>query len=125
MQVSLPSGEKVELRTSLRAKDKFAVQAAISANDGSVNGGVLSLMETALLARLIESWSLEVEMPSKHACPGCTGNSVTWHEHVRDEFGEALDLDDFNALEKEISPLLAKVLEAPNLETSSSSAASS
>lgn len=125
VQVNLPSGATVELRTNLRAKDKFAVQGAISANDGVVNGGILSIMESTLLARLIEEWSLEVELPAKHSCSGCTGNSAAWHEHVRDEFGEALDLDDFNALEREISPLLAKVLEAPNLETSPASAGSS
>jgi hypothetical protein len=126
MQVTLPSSATVELRTALKAKDKFAVQGVISALDGgNPGGGVVSLMETALLSRLIEGWSLEEELPAKHTCTECTGNSAKWHEHVRDAYGEILDIDDYNELEKEISPLLAKVMAAPNLETPSGSAASS
>jgi hypothetical protein len=126
VQVALPSGATAELRTALKAKDKFAVQAVISSvNADNPGGGVVSLMETALMARLIDEWSLEAELPGRHACEECTGNSVTWHEHVRDAFGEALDLDDFNELEKQVAPLLAKVMTAPNLETPSGSAASS
>lgn len=126
MDITLPSGATVSLRTNLKARDKFAVQGAINITaEGRAQVGILSLMETALLARLIEGWSLEEELPGRHACSDCTGNSQAWHEHVRDLFGEALDLDDFNALETEISPLLSKVMAAPNLETSSGSAASS
>jgi hypothetical protein len=123
MKVDLPSGAEAEIRTSLRAKDKFAVQGAIS---GAVqSGSALSLMETALLGRLIDSWTLDAELPSRHQCQECVGDSVKWHEHVRDAFGEALDLDDYNALEKVIAPMLAKVVDVPNLETSPASAASS
>jgi len=119
MLVNLPSGATAELRTTLKAKDKFAVQNSVSVGDGDVSGGILSLMETALLARLIEKWSLDAPLPSQHACAGCTGNSAAWHAHVRDEFGEVLDLDDYNALEKVIEPMLSKVMSAPNLETPS------
>jgi len=126
LNLVLPSGAGITLRTALKAKDKFAVQGIISVSqDGRAQAGILSLMETALLARLVESWSLPDDLPSRHACPECTGNSALWHEHVRDAFGEALDLDDFNQLEKQIAPFLAKVMEAPNLETPSGSAASS
>lgn len=126
MKIELPSGETVELRTSLKAKDKFAVQSAIFiANTGEASGGVLPLMETALLSRLIEAWSLPDDLPSRHVCQQCSGNSKVWHEHVRDAFGEALDIDDWNTLEKAVSPLLAKVVDTPNLETSLDSAASS
>jgi hypothetical protein len=123
MKVDLPSGASVELRTSLKAKDKFAVQGAISG--ASQNGSALSLMETALMARVVDSWTLEDELPSRHQCQECVGDSVKWHEHVRDAFGEALDLDDYNALEKVVGPMLAKVVDVPNLETSPASAASS
>ena len=126
MKVDLPSGATAELRTSLKAKDKFAVQNVVSvASGGEASGGTLALMETALLARLLEAWSLPDELPSRHACPECTGNSKAWHEHVKDAFGEALDIDDWNALEKIFAPLLAKVVDVPNLETSPASAGSS
>jgi hypothetical protein len=126
LTLALPTGETAVLRTSLKARDKFAVQGVINVSqDGRTQAGILSLMETALLARLIESWSLPDELPSKHACSECTGNSAKWHEHVRDTFGDALDLDDYNALETHIAPLLAKVMAAPNLETPSASGESS
>lgn len=126
MDITLPSGAVVTLRSTLKAKDKFSVQGVINVSqDGKAQAGILSLMESALLARLIEAWTLPDPLPSTHACPGCTGNSDVWHEHVRDALGEALDLDDFNELEKQISPLLAKVMQAPNLETTSASAGSS
>jgi hypothetical protein len=123
MQVQLPSGAVADIRTALKAKDKFAVQRAISA-DGEQTGGVLSLMQAALMARIVESWTLDVPLPSQHACTECTGSSARWHEHVRDEFGE-LDIDDFNKLQEVTTPLLQKVIEVPNLETSPASAASS
>jgi hypothetical protein len=127
VHVELPaSGESAELRTALKAKDKFAVQGAVSISGGaSAQGGVISVIETALLARLMESWTFDNPLPSKHACQDCTGDSAKWHEHVRDEFGEILDVDDWNELEKAITPMLKKVMQAPNLETSSASAASS
>jgi hypothetical protein len=123
MQVDLPSGQSTEIRTSIKAKDKFAVQSAISG--ASQDGGALSLMETALMARLMESWTYEEELPSRHQCPDCVGSALKRHEHVRDAFGEVMDLDDYNALEKVIAPFLAKVVDVPNLETSPASAASS
>lgn len=128
MEISLPSGASAELRTQLKAKDKFAVQSVIrTSGDGTVSegGGVLSLMETALLVRLLESWTYDAPLPSAHACDGCVGDSTEWHKHVRDEFGEVLDIDDFNALEDTITPFLDKVMKSPNLKISSGSAASS
>lgn len=126
MQVTLPSGETIELRVALKAKDKFAVQNVIRASaDGSASGGILALMETALLTRIVESWSLDVPLPAAHSCEECVSNSVIWHEHVRDAFGDALDLDDYNELEKTIGPMLEKVMQAPNLKISPASAASS
>jgi hypothetical protein len=118
VKVDLPSGATAEVRTALKAKDKFAVQGAVRvANDGGVEGSVMSLLETVLMARILETWSLDAPLPGAHACQECTGDRARWQQHVRDEFGEALDLDDFNELEKVISPLLSKVMQAPNLET--------
>lgn len=126
MHVDLPSGESAELRTVLKAKDKFAVQAAIRlVTDGSFDGSIMSLVETALFARIIDSWTYDAELPGKHACETCTGNSMVWHEHVRDLIGETMDIDDYNKLEELASPLIQKVMQAPNLETSSGSAVSS
>ncbi len=123
MKVDLPSGQSAEVRTALKAKDKFAVQGAISG--ASQDGSVLSLMETALLGRLLESWTYEEDLPSRHTCAECATSALKRHEHVRDLFGEVMDLDDYNALEKVISPMLAKVVDTPNLETSPASVASS
>lgn len=123
MKVDLPSGQSAEIRTALKARDKFAVQGAISG--ASQDGSALSLMETALLARLLDSWTYEEDLPARHTCQECATSSLKRHEHVRDLFGEILDIDDYNALEKIISPMLAKVVDIPNLETSPASAASS
>jgi hypothetical protein len=123
VKVDLPSGQSAEIRTALKARDKFAVQSAISGSNQ--DGSALSLMETALIARLLESWTLEEDLPSRHTCAECTTNAITRHEHIRDLFGEIMDLDDYNALEKVIAPMLAKVVDTPNLETSPGSAASS
>jgi len=123
MKVELSDGQSAEIRTTLKAKDKFAVQGAISG--GSQDGGALSLMETALLGRLLESWTLEDELPSRHACAECATSALKRHEHVRDLFGEILDIDDYNTLEKVIAPMLAKVVDTPNLETPPASVASS
>ena len=127
MKVELPSGETIELRDKLKAKDKFAVQSAVSLtmNAGGtianqqVSGNTMTLMETALMSRLIETWSLDAEIPSKHACPECMGNSGLWHQHVADFIGDTLDLDDYNKLEEIVTPLLDKVMAVPNLGTSS------
>lgn len=126
MKIDLPSGNWIEIRDSLKAKDKFSVQNAIassmdvtSAGTGKVPGNVMSLMESALLARIIQSWSFTDPLPGAHTCQECTGNTALWHEHVSDYIGELLDLDDYNILEQVTSPLLAKVMTAPNLETPS------
>ncbi len=126
MKVELPSGETAELRDKLKAKDKFAVQGAITVMtnaqgqmSGQVSGNIMTLMETALMARLLESWSLDAPLPGSHACSGCTGDSSLWHQHVADYIGDMLDLDDFNELESVITPLLDRVMSAPNRVPSS------
>lgn len=126
MRVELPSGNWVEIRDTLKAKDKFSVQNAIAssmemtaAGTAKVPGNVMSLMQSSLMARIIQSWSFTDPLPGAHACQECMGNSRAWHEHVSDGIGELLDLDDYNKLEEVISPLLEKVMSAPNLGTPS------
>lgn len=129
MEVVLPSGNTATLRDRLKAKDKFTVQSAITVTmnaNGSgqqvnqkVSGNMMTLMTTALLTRLLEKWSLEIPLPSEHACPECMGDSTLWHQHVADFIGDEVDLDDYNKLESIVSPLLEKVMAVPNLETSS------
>lgn len=126
MRVELPSGNWVEIRDKLKAKDKFSVQNAIAssmemtaAGTAKVPGNVMSLMQSALMARIIQEWSFTDPLPGTHTCSDCMGNSAAWHDHVSDVIGELLELDDYNKLEEVISPLLEKVMSAPNRETPS------
>lgn len=126
MKVDLPSGATAELRDKLKAKDKFAVQGAVTVTmnangqaGGQVSGNTMTLMETALLTRLLESWTLDAPLPSAHACPECLGNSMLWHQHVADYIGDTIDLDDYNKLEEILAPMLEKVMTVPNPVTSS------
>lgn len=131
MHLDLPTGASVELRDRLKAKDKFAAQAAVRidmAADGSLgamSGGIMTMIHTALLARLLEGWSLDAPLPGAHTCPACVGNSARWHEHVADYIGETLDLDDYAAIEYWLAPYVEKVMETPNPGMSSASGASS
>ena len=126
MKVDLPSGGWADIRDNLKAKDKFTVQGAITVTmntsgqiNGQVSGNTMTLMQTALLARLLNDWSLEDPLPGQHSCTECVGDSALWHQHVADYIGETLDLDDYNKLEAITAPLLEKVMATPNLETSS------
>jgi hypothetical protein len=131
MHLDLPTGMSVELRDRLKAKDKFAAQAAVRidmASDGAmgaVSGGIMTMVQTALLARLLEAWSLDTPLPGAHTCAECVGDSAKWHEHVADYIGETLDLDDYAAIEYWLAPYLDKVMEVPNPGMSSGSVASS
>lgn len=131
MHLDLPSGESVELRDRLKAKDKFAAQAAIRVNMtadgavGAVSGSIMTMIETALLTRLIDSWTLDAPLPSAHVCAGCTGDSVKWHEHIADYIGDTLDLDDYDAISYWLAPYVNRVIETPNPGMSSASGASS
>jgi hypothetical protein len=114
MRVELPSGAWVELRENLKAADKFAVQDAIVLNFSdtktqTLGAGVQNKMRNALLQRVITAWSyVGVPVPSQN------------HQGA-DSIGEVMDLDDYNALERAVEPLLAKVSFSPNREDSSSS----
>ena len=119
MHLDLPSGASVELRDRLKAKDKFAAQSAVridmtpDGTPGPMSGGIMTMITTTMLARLLESWSLDQPLPGAHTCGECVGNSALWHEHVADYIGDTLDLEDYSALEYWLAPYLEKVMETP------------
>lgn len=111
MQITLPSGNTVDLRDKLTAKDKFAVQAAVRVSlDTSTGmqestGSFLNDARNALLKLLITGWSFSWPIPSINP-----GNPL-----------EELDLDDYDALSDEVEPMFAKVMSGPNRRAPSSS----
>jgi hypothetical protein len=99
MRVELPSGGWVELRTKLKARDLFAVRQAVQLDtdeDGirKVSVGIMDQMRNALLTRVILAWSFDERIPSENPDPEAL------HE---------LEVDDYNALERAVSPLMDKV----------------
>ena len=111
MQIELPSGNTVDLRDSLTAKDKFRVQSAVRLSLDTATGlqestgGLVNDMRNALLKELITAWSFAWPIPSNNL-----GNPL-----------EEMDLDDYNALADEVEPLLEKVVAGPNRRAQSSS----
>jgi hypothetical protein len=108
-RIELPSGNWVEYRDNLMAKDKFAVQDAviltITSNDvQEVTGAIQMRMRNALLRQVITGWSFALPIPSMN------GGA---------DIGDTLSLDDYNVLEEAVDPLLQKVSFAPNREASS------
>jgi hypothetical protein len=99
MDVTLPSGATVVIRDRLKAKDKFAVQAAMRLSTDVTTGlqestgNVLNEMRNALLKLVIERWSFEVPVPS-----------------VQADALDELDIDDYNALLDAVEPLMSKIL---------------
>ncbi len=101
-KLDLPSGGWIEYREKLKAADKFAVQEAITvtiSDDRStdVTGGLQNKMRNALLKEIITAWSFPEPIPSD---PG--GLDIG-----------TIDLDDYNALESAVEPLMEKVGFAP------------
>lgn len=127
MRLDLPSGAWIDVREQLKAADLFKAQGALRVTvgaDGKIDtdAGVMALVTTTLLARVITAWSYDAPLPGTHACPECTGSSSLWHQHVNDAIGETVDLDDWPKVTWWTGPLVAKVLEAmkaPNQGTSS------
>lgn len=102
MNVDLPSGNSAELRTRLRGRDKLAVQRAVqfevspAGTTQNVNAAVQTEMAYALLEQVIVAWSYEgVNIPAEHPA----GADVLLD----------LDLDDLNALETAVAPMVEKV----------------
>ena len=117
MRVDLPSGGYIEFRDSLKARDKFAVQNSLKfkVKDGKeqeVSGGITNDMRNALLAELITAWSLDAPLPSADLAKGMTAI-------------DDMDIDDYNALQEAVEPLLEKVSFRPNPKTQSDSGDSS
>jgi hypothetical protein len=103
-KLELPSGGWVEYRDRLMAGDKFAVQDAVSMEFNDNGGrkaslGLLNDQRNALLGRIITGWSF-----------GQTPDSVKELMAADVVIGNALDIDDYNALADEVQPLLDKVM---------------
>ena len=118
LNVDLPSGQKVEIRDKLKAKDRFAAQAAMrihmtAEGDQDATGAIVNDMRNALLTTLIQSWTVTGDdgqvMPVPKEAP--VVNAMTGE--TRDVLGE-MDIDDYNALADAIQPLMNKVTNSPN-----------
>lgn len=101
-KVELPSGAWVEYRNKLKAADRFAVQAVVTVEvgDGSTRNRAAFLemqndMRNALLGRIITDWSYPVPIPAN--------DSFRAADMV---LGDAMDLEDYSVLEKEVEPLM-------------------
>jgi hypothetical protein len=103
-RAELPSGGFIEYRDHLLARDKFVVQDSVTLTfkDGGneTSMGIVNDQRNALLGRIITSWSYPVPIPSQ--------NSFQAADVV---IGEAMDLDDYNALSKAVQPLMDKLTE--------------
>lgn len=105
-RLDLPSGNWIEYRDQLMAADKFAVQDALtltvnSGNSQVVSGGIANQMRNALLRQIITGWSYGAPIPSMNG-----GGDI----------GHTFNLDDYNAVEEAVQPLLDKVSFVPNRE---------
>lgn len=102
MKIELPSGGWVEYREKLMAGDKFAVQDAISVEfkDGvnRASLGTINDQRNALLGRIITNWSF-----------GQTPEQMKDLQAADKVIGNAMDLDDYNALSDAVEPLLNKI----------------
>jgi hypothetical protein len=131
MRHDLTSGAWVEMRPlqDLKAKDKFAVGAAVrmlipfnDEGEPDLKGGMTlgGSMQTrslnAVLARVVTAWSYELPKP------------VFEYEQITSEDSiDELPLDDFNEIEDLLAPYLAKLRKRPDPKgaTTSSSNGSS
>jgi hypothetical protein len=101
-RAELPSGAWVEYRDKLKASDRFAVQAVVSVELGGDNSknraSFLEMqndMRNALLGRIVTDWS--------YPCPIPANDSFRAADMV---LGDAMDLEDYSALEKAVEPLM-------------------
>lgn len=102
MKVDLPSGNWAELRTRLRGRDKLAVQRAVQfevtrgATTQHISAAVQTEMAYALLGEVILAWSFDgITIPVNHP----NGADVLLE----------LDLEDLNALEAAVAPMVDQV----------------
>ena len=93
----------VEYREQLKAIDRFAVQDAITMEfkDGAnhTSLGIANDIRNALLGRIILGWSFPVPYPAQVKDVAAPDTVI----------GEAMDLDDYNALAEAVQPLVEKV----------------
>lgn len=111
-RIELPSTQEdgshnwVEIRDRLMAGDRFAVQDSVSmevAGDNQdrrsrVSLGMQNDLRNALLGRIITAWSFPVPIPA--------ANSMQAADVA---IGNAMDVDDYAALEKAVEPLMEKI----------------
>ena len=99
MRVELPSGNWVEYRDKLLAINRFAVQEAALVEVGDKGRAsfltIQNDMRNTLLGRIITEWSFPASVPSK--------NSFAAADVV---IGNAMDLEDYTALEEAVEPLM-------------------
>lgn len=93
----------VEIRTTLKASDRFEVQkvARLEMKEEANLASFLEMqndMRNALLGRIITAWSYPVPIPSQ--------NSFAAADKV---IGELMDLDDYAVLEKAVEPFMDKI----------------
>lgn len=102
-RVELPSGGWVEYREQLKASDRFAVQDAVfidSKGDTSrMSLGIGNDIRNALLGRIITKWSFDGPTPDQLKDIAAADVII----------GNAMDLDDYNALSEAVQSLVDKV----------------
>jgi hypothetical protein len=102
-KIELPSGAWVEYRDQLKALDKFVVQDAVFLNikDGGVSQalGFQNDIRNALLGRIITNWSYNAPTPAG-------AKDIAAADVI---IGEAMEIDDYNALAEAVQPLVDKV----------------
>jgi hypothetical protein len=103
-KIEFPSGAWVEYREDLKAKDKFAAQAAVSQEISGDQIKVYALAMTntvrnALLCNIITKWSYPVPVPSQN----------DFIEDKESYLGEQMSLKDYNALAEAVQPLVDEV----------------
>jgi hypothetical protein len=93
----------VEYREQLKAADRFAVQDAVfidtKGDTNRMSLGIGNDVRNALLGRIITSWSFNGPTPAGL-------KDVAAADVV---IGDAMDLDDYNALSDAVQPLVDKV----------------
>ncbi len=102
-RLELPSGAWIEYRDKLLVRDRFAVQevAKVDIREEGNSTSFLAMqndMRNALLARIITGWSYPVPIPSQ--------NNFQAADVI---IGDAMDLDDYAALEEAVQPLMDKI----------------
>jgi hypothetical protein len=101
MRIELASGNWIEVRDKLKARDRQETQNAVSisfdeSGNRQLKAGIQDVMRNALLTQIITGWSYEgIPIPS------------IWGG--ADAILDTVDLDDYNTLAEAVQPLLEKV----------------